>query len=58
MGGDLFSIWYQSHMHLHNDTKNKKEIGPRWHLLFYLLYLFKQKSGKDIRIQTTSFQQR
>ena len=48
MGRDLFSIWYHSHINFPNDPRSKKEIGPRWRLLFYLLCLFNQKNGKDI----------
>ena len=40
MGRDLLSIWFRSHEHLLN-TKNKKRIGPRWRLIFCLMYLFK-----------------
>jgi glycosyltransferase involved in cell wall biosynthesis len=53
MGSDLFSIWYHSHVHI--DIKNKKENGPRWRLLFYLVHLLKHKNG--IQIQTTALQQ-
>jgi glycosyltransferase involved in cell wall biosynthesis len=57
MGRDLFSIWYHSHMHFCNNIKNKKDIGPRWRLFFYLIYLFKHKNCRDIQIQATSLQQ-
>jgi hypothetical protein len=52
MGRDLLSIWYHSHVYLHNDIKNKKEIVPRWRLIFCLVYLFKRKDVKNIRVQT------
>jgi hypothetical protein len=42
MGRDLLSIWYQSHMHLHN-TKNNKEIGPRWRSIFCLVSLINRR---------------
>jgi glycosyltransferase involved in cell wall biosynthesis len=54
MGRDLFSIWYHSHMYSNNNIKNKKEVGPRWRFFFYLIYLLKQKNGKDSQIRTTS----
>ena len=56
MGRDLLSIWYQSHMHLHN-TKSKKEIGPRWRLIFCLVSLINRKDGKAIGIHSVSSRQ-
>jgi glycosyltransferase involved in cell wall biosynthesis len=56
MGRDLLSIWYQSHILLHN-RRGKKETGPRWRLIFCLACLFKRKDGKDVLVQTMSLQQ-
>jgi glycosyltransferase involved in cell wall biosynthesis len=56
MGRDLLSIWYQSHILLHN-RRGKKETGPRWRLIFCLVYLFKRTDGKDVLVQTMSLQQ-